>query len=602
MIDSSSFNVVDFGAVGDGRVLNTVAIQKAVDACAAAGGGKVVVPAGVFVSGPVFLKSNIEFHLSAGAVLQGIRDFDAYPKLDIESHGHSLSWNASLLTGIHLNNVSITGKGVIDGQGEFWWKAVDAGQHPPRPVLLLLCDCERVLLDGVKFLNSASWTVVPILCRNMTINNIVIKNPWKPYHNCDGLDLVSCRNVRVSNCHVDTGDDGICLKTLPLPWGKPDYSKPHIPCEDIVISNCVVEHGHCGVGIWAEVIGGMRNIAVSNCVFDGTRTGIRISRFFAWPGGFVREVRVDNILMRRVECVFEISNYWDPEKTESGPGKEDTPVFSNIHFSNITATKASIACEMYGMAKNPVRGISFSNLNIEAGFGFNLRNAEDIFFDNVTVETRGVPLIAQDVRGLEMRRFTAPVCSPDLPVLQFECVREAWIHGCTAAAGTGVFLGLIGKENTVQLEGNRLTNAAQVQANIKPANAWNICCSHAYSGSRWIRDSGEQNVWLPLPEAVSCFVHNRWSKKWVDNIWSISRFEANSRAGAECDTPNERRRIYLIEAHGVLERLIVFEDGELLRAMENPNLHAHFDQEVADDWEWERRRPHAKAVRKSAKK
>ncbi len=585
------FNVTEYGAVGDGATPDTAAIQKAVDACAAAGGGRVVVPGGVFVSGPVFLRSNIEFHLSPGAVLQGSRNFEDYPLLDIESHGYHIGrWHASLLTGAHLENVSITGTGVLDGQGDAWWKAKDAGTLKfIRPMIIFLVDGERILIDGVKIMNAPSWNVLPILCRNLTINNISIENPWKPYHNCDGIDLMSCRDVRISNCHVDTGDDGICLKTLPdfgmicgtavdggdtaKPANGPDYRKPRIPCENVVITNCVVRHGHSGVGIWAEVIGGMRNIAVTNCVFEGTRTGIRIARY-PWPGGYVQDVRVDNIIMRRVEFAIELSSQLTFGNMEPGPDPETTPVFRNIHFSNITATQAAIACEMHGLPAMPSRDISFSNMHIESDLGFNLRNAQGVLFDNVTVECRGVPLIVQDVSGLELRRFNAKVSTPELPVVQMERVREAWVHGCTAAPGTDVFLGHVGAGNEVRMEGNRMQHAARAEAGIDPANAWNLC-SHAYSGSRAIRDTGTHNAWLPVSAAVQETVRRRWTPEQVDRIYSTSRVEPNARNGAEVDNPDERRRIYIIEAHDVAERLVIFEDGELLRTVVAPDFHAH---------------------------
>ncbi len=580
-------NIVDYGAVGDGQTLNTAAIQKAVDACATAGGGTVVAPAGVFVSGPVFLKSNIEFHLTAGAVLRGSRNMEHYGIVDVETHGHRIKvFLASLLTAIKAENVSITGSGTLDGQGKVWWDEIDAGRGGNRPVLVYFVDCERVLLQGVKLLNSPCWTVLPLLCRNVSIRGITIQNPWKPYHNCDGIDIHSCRNVRVSDCYVDTGDDGICLKTVPdfgmiggPVKGKiaPDYSKPRIPCENVVIENCVVEHGHSGVGIWAEVIGGMRNIAVSNCIFDGTRTGIRIARYPV-AGGYVRDVRVDNVLMRRVGCVFELSTTlpgYLMERAVSHPGMDESPEFSNIHFSNITATQAQIACEAHGLPAASPHDISFSNIRIEADAGFDLRHMHNVLLDNVEVECRGVPLRASDVTQLEVRRFRATTPPAADSVIQFTRTRDAWVHGCTATPGTGVFVGLVGDENrNLLVDANRLDQAEEAQAQVEAANEWNVC-SHAYSGSRWIRDSGERNAWLPISVAVMEAIRREWTEEQIDRIFSISRVEPNARNGAEVENESERRRIYIIEADGVEERLIFYEDGQLLRKINDPNFHAH---------------------------
>lgn len=581
------FTVTDYGAVGDGATLNTAAIQAAVDACAAAGGGQVVVPGGTFVSGPIFLRSNTELHLSAGAVLKAVPDMTAYGPVDLQTHGHRINaFLASLLTAVQAQNVSVTGRGTLDGSGKTWWDEIDAGRPGPRPVLVYFLDCERVLLEGVKLLNSPAWTVLPLLCRNVEIRGITIQNPWKPYHNCDGIDIHSCRNVRVSDCHIDTGDDGICLKSIPdwfisacgqsvgQPTMKVDYSQPRIPCENVVIDNCVVTHAHSGVSAWAEVIGGLGNLAVSNCVFDGTRTGIQIARY-PWPGGYVRNCSFDNIIMRRVECGIQLSSKMFPWDTlNDGPEPETTPDLSNIRISNITGTQLMVACEMYGMEKNPVHDITFSNIRMESNLGFVLKNVRNVHFDNVEVACQNVPLVVKDAVNVEFHRFNAVPAAPGMPVIEMERVREGWVHGCTAAPGTDMFLGEVGEGNHVLLESNRLVPGCQARASVPADNLWNIC-SHAYSGSRWIRDSGERNLWLPLPEAVSRFVRARWTPAQVDRIYSISRVEANARNGAECDRPDERRRIYSIEARDVLERLVVFEDGELLRTMQDPNFHAH---------------------------
>ncbi len=573
------FDVTQFGAIGDGQTLNTAAIQKAVDACAAAGGGTVLVPGGTFVSGPIFLRSNIEFHLSAGAVLQGSRDFADYPPLDVESHGHHINaFLASLLTGYNLENVSITGHGVLDGQGEVWWAEIDAGRGGPRPVTIYLCDCERVLIEGVKVMNSPAWTILPLLCRNVTIQGVTIKNPWKPYHNCDGIDVHSCNNVRISNCYVDTGDDGICLKSIPE-WFisangtmKTDYSKPRIPCENVVIENCVVEHGHSGVGIWAEVIGGMRNVAVSNCVFDGTRQGIWINRYPA-PGGYVKDIRFDNIIMRRVEIVMAVTSYLDPAKVEEGPGKEDTPEFSNIHISNITATKARFACEAYGLPKMPIRDISFSHIRIEADKGFDIRDAEGILLDDVEVTCPGPAVLAENVRNLELRRLIDAAPQTGIPSVQLTNTQDVWIHGCKAVAGTDVFLGQVGDENrNVVLEENELSQAARAQGAVEPVPTWNFS-SYAYSGSAMWRMSGIANPFLPVPPSVIDTIRREWDTDRLNTINSIFRLESGGKPGVDL-AAGDKRRIYIIEIWSNAEKLIICEDGELLRKIDDPDWHA----------------------------
>ena len=568
-------NIVEYGAVGDGKTLNTVAIQKAVDSCAAQGGGKVLVPAGDFVSGPVFLKSNVNFHLGAGATLRGSRNIKDFPRQKMETHGHLINeFRASLLTGFKLENVSITGRGVLDGQGEVWWKEKDAGRGGSRPVVIYLCDCRRVSIGGVKVINSPSWTILPLLCRNVSIHNITIKNPWKPYHNCDGIDVHSCSNVRISDCYIDTGDDGICLKSIP-DWfvsangtGTVDYSKPRIPCENVVIENCVVEHAHSGVGIWAEVIGGLQNVVINNCVFDGTRAGIRIARY-PWPGGYVKNIRASNIVMRRVEWVIELSSelpgYMKADGIKPGPDAESTPVFQNIHFSNITATRARMACEMHGMTAAPVRDVSFNNIRIDADKGFDIRNAENILLDNVEVACRGPALCTEDVRNLEVNRLVGTEPQADVPIIQLTSTSDVWVRGCTAVAGTGTFVGIVGDGNRdVLLQGNRLSRAKREQGPADPSPTWSSS-SYAYSGSAMWRTSGNRNSFLPVPGAVLKTIRREWdANRILYGINGIHRLESGARPDVRLPS-GDRREIYIVMAWQVPETLLIAEDGELLR-------------------------------------
>ena len=578
-VTQPTFIITDFGAVGDARTMNTAAIQATVEACAAAGGGRVVVPGGTFVSGPVFLRSNIEFHLSAGAVLRGSPVMADDPCHDMESHCYRFNvWLASLLTGFKLENVSITGRGTLDGQGDVWWAEIDAGRGKNRPLTIYLCDCERVLIEGVRVMNSPAWTILPLLCRNLTIRDVSIKNPWKPYHNCDGIDIYSCRNVHVTGCHLDTGDDGICLKSLPdfyvssCGGSTVDYSKPHIPCENIIIDNCVVEHAHSGVGIWAEVIGGMSNICVSNCVFDGTRTGIRINRY-PQPGGYVKDVRIDNIVMRRVESVFEVSNYFDPAKMAQGPDSQTTPVFENIHISNVTATKARLACEAFGLPKMPIRNISFSNIRIEADKGFDIRDAEDILLDNVVVTCPGPALTVRNARNLDINRMIAAAPQAGIPAIQFTNVQDTWLHGCKAAIGTETFLLLTGSDNRdIRLMENELSHAAHAQGEGLPMMDWSFS-SCAYSGSSMWRIAGHGSPYPPVPPAVRATIGQKWSEAQVSGICGIHRIESGARNGVDLPA-GDKRRIYVVEIFGFPEQLVICDDGEWIKTIDDPDWRA----------------------------
>jgi len=613
---ATSFDIREYGAVADGTTVNTESIQAAVDACAATGGGRVVVPAGTFVSGSILLKSNVEFHLSPGALLQGSSDFGDYHLLDMEGHGyHVKRWlYAALLCSVTCENVAITGTGVVDGNGPVWWAAknrlgdmeaslqTDDPFQGIRPPLVFFFDCTRVKVRDVKLRNSPMYTILPICCRDMIIDGVTIANPWMPYNNCDGIDIMSCKDVRVSNCHVDTGDDGICTKTVPG-WcmlcgpneqgeGYCDYNKPRIPCENVLIENCVVRRAHSGVAVWAEVLGGMSNVVVNNCVFDGTRNGIRIARY-PWIGGYVRNCSFTNIIMRRVETGIVISTKLPPWQTsdETGPVEErdTTPEFHNIRIANVTGTKINVACKLQGTEQNPVHDIDLSHIRMEADLGFQVDRVENVRLEAIDLRCQNVPLVMNNSTNVEVIGFSARPSTAKIPVIEVQRATDVWIHGCTAAPGTGVFLGEVGAENDVLLEHNLLKHAKQERAPVAPDNLWNTC-SHAFTGSRWIRDTGDTNAWLPMPDPVGAFVRQRWTPEQVDAIYSVSRVEANSRNGAEVGEgrgrgargsanieARELRRIYIVESNKTNERLVVFEDGDLLRTVTDPNFHAHID-------------------------
>jgi len=583
---AADFLVTDHGAVGDGTTTNTAAIQRAVDACAAAGGGRVVVPAGVFVSGPVFLRSNVEFHLAAGAVLRGSRAIDEYPLLDVKARGYHIDrwWHASLLTGANLENVAITGHGVIDGAGKVWWEAIDIPgklKHG-RPLTVFLFDCERVRIDGVRIMDSPCWTVGSFLCRDMTVHDVSVRNPWNWYRNCDGLNFVSCADVRISNCSVDTGDDGITLKSLPDfgmvgsdAWGRRgtfevDYSKPRIPCENFTITNCIVRHAHSGVGMWAEVIGGIRNITISNCVFDGTRMGIKIAR---WPppGGFMKDIRVDNVIMRRVETVFQVSSWHDPKEIRAGPDQDSSPEVATIHFSNVTATKARIACECRGWPKLPVRDVSFSHCRIEADHGFEIRDAANILLDDVTIDCPGPAVIARDVKALEVRRLDAARPQPGVPAVELAGCTDAWIHGCRMRSGGGPFVGTLGENPGLVLGGSPvpLTQEAMTAATA----TWSST-SYAYTGSTMWRTAGN-TTFLPAPRAVADTVEKEWGRGRMHAINGVHRMESGARPDVVLP-PGDPREIYVVMAWQVPEVLLIAEDGELVRKAKDFDYKANF--------------------------
>ncbi|MDN4067095.1 glycoside hydrolase family 28 protein [Paenibacillus vini] len=411
------YDITDYGAVGDGQTLSTAAIQSAIDAAGAAGGGTVFVPAGTYVTGAIFMKSYVELNLSPGAVLSFSTNPEHYPVVTSRWEGVLQQVHASCIFGQDLENIAITGSGKLDGNGQPWWdKKRNAPEELeyPRPKLISFDGCRRVTLRDLNLVNSPSWTVNPIRCHDVTIDNLSIWNPADS-PNTDGIDPESCRNVRISNCHIDVGDDCIAIKA-----GTEDTAE-RISCENITIVNCTMVHGHGGVVLGSEMSGDIRNVTITGCVFQHTDRGIRL-KSRRGRGGIVEDIRISNIVMDDVLCPFILNLYyfcgprgkdkyvWDKNPY---PVTEETPRFRRIHFANITARRVHAAAGfLYGLAEQYISEITFDHIDISMAEnaipgvpammtgiremnnrGFFLGNVRDIRFHHVTIEKHEGPAI-----------------------------------------------------------------------------------------------------------------------------------------------------------------------------------------------------------------
>lgn len=442
-------NILDYGAKGDGVVLCTEAIKKAVEACEQNGGGVIYVPAGTYLTGAIFLGSNMELHLEAGATLLFSNNIEDFPVVTSRWEGVKRECYASCINAYNAENVSITGKGTLDGNGEFWWKIFKAKENKyPRPKMIAPYECKNVLIQGVKLVNSPSWTINTILCDNITIDNVTINNPSNS-PNTDGIDPESCTNIHVSNCHIDVGDDCIAVKA-----GTEDTAD-RVPCKNITITNCTMVHGHGGVVLGSEMSGDIVNVTISNCVFEGTDRGIRL-KSRRGRGGVVEDVRVSNIVMDNVLCPFIANLYyfcgpkgddkyvWDKN---AYPITEETPAFRRLHFNNITCKNVNAAAGyFYGLAEMYVEDCTFDNVYIsmaddaEAGCpamlagiepmkqkGFFLSNTKAISFSNVTVV--GVDGPAFEVENSEDIVFSG--CVNKANRTGDDCIKQSNVKNCT---------------------------------------------------------------------------------------------------------------------------------------------------------------------------
>ncbi|MFE5307488.1 glycoside hydrolase family 28 protein [Isoptericola sp. NPDC056605] len=351
------------------ETLATATFQAAIDDAAAAGGGTVVVPAGTHRTGALRLRSHVELHLEAGALLQFVPDPALYPPVDARWEGAPATIHSPCLYAAGETDVAITGFGTIDGGGAPWW---DTFRHDraslahPRPTLVGLHDCTRVTVRDVRLTNSPSWTVHPLRCDGVTISNVVIVNP-PDSPNTDGIDPESCRNVRISDCHIDVGDDCVVLKA------GTERDPERIACENVAITNCTMVHGHGGVVIGSEMSGGVRNVVISNCVFEGTDRGIRI-KSRRGRGGVVEDVRVTNVVMRGVMTPFVINPFYfcgpdgkEPHVADRAPHPvgDATPVFRRIHLTHITARDVHAAAgHLYGLPEQPLTDVTLDDVTI----------------------------------------------------------------------------------------------------------------------------------------------------------------------------------------------------------------------------------------------
>ncbi|MVN20078.1 glycoside hydrolase family 28 protein [Mucilaginibacter arboris] len=443
---TDTFNILKYGAKADGITLNTKSINDAITACSNKGGGVVLVPGGMWITGPVEMKSNVNLHINRDAVLQFTDDFKQYKLVEGNWEGRPAVRNQSPISGTNLTNIAITGTGIIDGNGDAWrmvkkdkltetqWKnkvasggllsddkktwypseqslkgskIENAGVLLPgktaadyadikdflRPNLLVLTNCKRVLLEGVTFQNSPAWCLHPLLCEDLTVRNVYAKNPWYA-QNGDGIDVESCKNVLLEGSTFDVGDDGICIKS----GRDADGRKRGKPTENMIVKNCIVYHAHGGFVIGSEMSGGARNLFVSNCSFIGTDVGLRF-KTNRGRGGIVEKIFVKDIAMKDIggEAILFDMYYMakDPvplagENREAPkvvllPVTEETPIFRDFHISNIVCNGASKAVFIRGLPEMKISDIYMDNMVLTAKKGIDLQEAKNINFKNVRV-------------------------------------------------------------------------------------------------------------------------------------------------------------------------------------------------------------------------
>ncbi len=385
-------NPRDFGAKGDGATKDTAAIQKAIDACAAQGGGTVHLTAGTYLSAPIVLKSNIDLHLDQGATLFGSPDHADYPAIT----EFRLPSAQSLVSAANAENISITGEGTIDGNGESWWQMArtvhDAGVmgNHPRPRLVVFDHCKHIRLEGVTFQNSPSWQIVPYYSDDIVMRNIKVLAPQHS-PNTDAIDPFSSSNVRIEHVLADVGDDDIAIKS-----GAINSLGGDEPSRDIVITDCTFLHGH-GLSIGSEIAGGAHNIVAERIHFEGTDNGIRV-KANRDRGNDVSNLVFRDITMKDVKNPLVISEYYPKILPPAGsvapaPVTRLTPRFHDIVLVDVTATGGANAGAIIGLPESPVENVVLKNVNLSGKTGLSIGYAT-VVGKNVKIEAaEGEPIL-----------------------------------------------------------------------------------------------------------------------------------------------------------------------------------------------------------------
>lgn len=352
-------DVKAYGAAGDGATKDTAAIQKAIDDCAAAGGGTVVLAgAPMFVSGPLSLKSHITLSIAAGTTLAGSEDHDDYPLIEeLREHGRQ-----PLLSSDHATDITIDGGGTIDGRGQSWWPDRSAANKRPR--LIVFRHSSHIVMANVTVQNSPSWQIVPYYSTDLVFRNMTIYAPDRVSHNTDGIDPFSSSHVLIDHVTIDTGDDNVAIKS-----GQPNSPGGDEPSHDIVIRDSTFLHGH-GLSVGSEVAGGVYNVLAERVHFKGTGTGVRI-KSNRDRGNVLKNLVYRDLKMEDVGTPILISEFYPkiPDVIDTQPVGRLTPRFSDITIENLTATGARQAAIIVGLPESPVSGLKLTNVHIKGDKG-----------------------------------------------------------------------------------------------------------------------------------------------------------------------------------------------------------------------------------------
>ncbi|HWB85326.1 MAG TPA: glycoside hydrolase family 28 protein [Bryobacteraceae bacterium] len=400
------YSIASEGAIADGQALNTRMIQAAIDRCSAAGGGTIVIPKGTFLTGALFFQKGVNLHLDADAILKGSTNIDDYPQVQTRWEGIEREWTSALLNFTDMEGVELTGEGTVDGSGDAWPRfrrpqgpraPNGAPQTPPqrppaagprrgRPRLICFQNCREVRVADLHFHNQAVWCLHVLYSEDVTVENLTIRaNHDIP--SSDGIDIDSCKNVRISRVDIDVNDDCITIKS-----GKDaDGLRVNRPSDGVVVENSHFRYGHGGVAMGSETSGGIRNVEVRDCVADADNWAP--VRFKSQPsrGGVVENITYRNFQLQNVRRAFEFNMEWRMVPPIAPPAKV-LPVVRNVKCINVSGTAHDVGL-IHGLKDSPIDGVTFERCEIKADRGLVIENARKVDIDGLKIEVKeGAPV------------------------------------------------------------------------------------------------------------------------------------------------------------------------------------------------------------------
>lgn len=400
------FDITKHGAQPGGKESCTAAFAMAIRSCAEAGGGRVLVPKGKFLTGPIHLRSNVELHLEEGAEIVFSDRFEDYlPVVPVRVGGIEIQNYSPLIYAKDCTNVAVTGKGRLNGNAEKWWawKSKETGAHfkmggegvpvekrifgtkeaAIRPNFLCLMGCKNVLLEGFTIGSGPNWTIHPVYCENITIRGVTVDTDGP---NNDGIDPDSCRDLLIENCTFSTGDDCVVLKS----GYNEDGWRVGRPTENVIMRHCSSKHGHGGLVIGSEMSGDVRNVFMHDCEFDGTDRAIRI-KSRRGRGGVVEKVYARDIKARNMKEEVVILNM-DYSADKNAAANQKSPVFRDMCFERIHGEGAPVAIRITGEPDSLIENVRFEEIQLSAKRGVIARFAKGLRFQEMQIDVKDGPV------------------------------------------------------------------------------------------------------------------------------------------------------------------------------------------------------------------